>query len=78
MWVVVVHNCSIIILSIIITNNNDSEILSTSITPSEGFHNDVVVNLIKASHAIRSCISSAEKKAKLSFFNIKFRWEIKA
>ena len=49
-----------------INNNNDSEILSTSITPSEGFHNDVVVNLIKASHAIRSCISSAEKKAKLS------------
>ena len=43
-------------------NNNNTEILSTSITPSEGFHNDIVVNLSKASSAIRSCISKAEKK----------------
>ena len=46
-------------------NNNNVEILSTSITPSEGIHNDVVVNLTKASKAIRSCISTAEEKAKI-------------
>ena len=48
-----------------IKDNNDSEILSTSITSSEGIHNGVVVNLTKASKAIRSCISIAEKKAKI-------------
>ena len=47
-----------------IKNNNDSEILSTSITSSEGIHNGIVVNLTKASDAIRSCISAAEKKSK--------------
>ena len=46
-------------------NNNNVEILSTSLTPSEGIHNDVVVNLTKASKAIRSCISEAEEKAKI-------------
>ena len=46
-------------------NNNNAEILSTSITPSDGFHNDAVVNLSKASRAIRACISDAEKKAKI-------------
>jgi len=46
-------------------NNNNVEILSTSITPSDGFHNDVVVNLSKATSSIRTCISSAEKKAKI-------------
>ena len=46
-------------------NNKNVEILSTSITPSEGIHNDVVVNLAKASKAIRSCISKAEEKAKI-------------
>ncbi len=46
-------------------NNNNVEILSTSLTPSEGIHNDVVVNLTKASKAIRSCISKAEEKAKI-------------
>ena len=48
-----------------IKDNNDSEILSTSITSSEGIHNGIVVNLTKASKAIRSCISIAEKKAKI-------------
>ena len=48
-----------------IKNNNDSEILSTSITSSEGIHNGIVINLTKASNAIRSCISAAEKKAKV-------------
>jgi len=48
-----------------IKNNNDPEILSTSIISSKGIHNGVVVNLTKASKAIRSCISIAEKKAKI-------------
>jgi cell division protein FtsA len=50
--------------------NNDAEILSTSTTTSNGFHNDIVVNLSKASNTIRSCISSAEKKAKISLKKI--------
>ena len=49
-----------------IKDNNDSEILSTSITQSDGIHNDVIVNLSKASNAIRLCISTAEKKANIS------------
>ncbi len=48
-----------------IKNNNESEILSTSVTLSEGIHNGMVVNLTKASKAIRSCISTAEKKASI-------------
>ena len=51
-------------------NNNNAEILSTSITPSDGFHNDAVVNLSKASGAIRTCISDAEKKAKIALKKI--------
>ena len=50
--------------------NNNIEILATSSIPSEGIHNDVIVNLSKASNAIRSCISSAEKKAKISLKKI--------
>ena len=46
-------------------NNNKAELLSTSVTPSEGIHNDVVMNISKASKAIRSCISNAEEKAKI-------------
>ena len=53
-----------------INNNDTSEILSTSLTRSEGIHNGVIVNLAKASNAIRSCISSAEKKAKISLKRI--------
>ena len=56
-------------------NNNDAEILSTSTTPSEGIHNDVVMNLTKASNAIRSCISGAEKKAKISLQKINVVFE---
>ena len=56
-------------------NNDNAEILSTSITSSEGFHNDVVVNLVKASAAIRTCISIAEKKAKLSLRKINVVFE---
>jgi len=45
--------------------NNKAEILSTSITTSDGIHNDVVVNISKASKVIRSCISNAEESAKI-------------
>ena len=48
-----------------VKENNDVEILSTSIIQTEGIHNGVVINLSKASKAIRSCISIAEKKAKI-------------
>ena len=48
-----------------IKDNNDSEILSTSMASSEGIHNGIVVNLTKASKAIRSCISITVKKAKI-------------
>ena len=43
--------------------DNRIEILSSSIIKTEGFHNDTVVNLQKASNTIRACISEAEKKA---------------
>ena len=56
-------------------NSDNTEILSTSITSSEGFHNDVVVNLSKASTAIRTCISIAEKKAKTSLRKINVVFE---
>ena len=58
-----------------INKNNSSEILSTAITPSEGIHNDVVVNLTKASNAIRLSISTAEKKAKISLKKINVVFE---
>ena len=48
-----------------IKDNNDAEILSTSVIESEGIHNGVIVNLTKAANTIRSCISAAEKKAKI-------------
>ena len=53
-----------------IDHNNNSEILSTSITESKGIHNGVIINVAKASDAIRSCISNAEKKAKVSLKKI--------
>ena len=58
-----------------INGNNESEILSTSITPSEGIYNDVVVNLGKASNSIRLCIGAAEKKAKVSLKKINVVFE---
>ena len=48
-----------------INDDNTSEVLSTSIIRSEGIHNGVIVNFTKASNTIRSCISAAEKKAKI-------------
>jgi len=57
------------------TDNDNTEILSTSITASEGFHNDTVINLSKASASIRSCISDAEKKANISLKKISIVFE---
>ena len=57
------------------TDNNKSEILSKAITPSDGFHNDVVVNLAKASNAVRVCISRAEKKANISLKKVSVLFE---
>ena len=48
-----------------INQDNTSEILSTSISQSEGIHNGVIINLKKASSAIRSCIGEAEKKSEV-------------
>ena len=53
-----------------IDQNNNSEILATSITPSEGIDNGVIVNLSKASNAIRLSISTAEQKVKISLKKI--------
>ena len=63
-------NVSIKCLIFNIGNDNTSEILSTSIVDSEGIHNGVVVNLSKATNAIRSCISSAEKRSSISLKKI--------
>jgi len=56
-------------------NDNKVEILSTSVIPSEGIHNDIVVNIAKASKAIRSCISNAEENAKISLKKINVVFE---
>ena len=48
-----------------INSNNKSKILSNSMTPSGGIHNGVVVDLVKASNSIRSCIGAAEKKSNI-------------
>ena len=48
-----------------INDDNTFEILSSSKTNSDGIHNGVIINLTKASNAIRSCISVAEKNAKI-------------
>ena len=53
-----------------VNEDDTSEILSTSVTRSEGIHNGVIVNLTTASQAIRSCISTSEKKAKVSLKEI--------
>ena len=53
-----------------INKNNIPEVLSSSITQSEGIHNGVIINIAKASNAIRMCIASAEKNAKQLIKNI--------
>ena len=57
------------------TDNNESKVLSEAIIPSDGFHNDSVVNLAKASNSIRVCISHAEKKANISLKKISVLFE---
>jgi len=56
-------------------SDGEAEILSSSITLSEGIYNDVVVNLTKASNAIRTCVSEAEKKIKTSLKKINVVFE---
>jgi len=63
-------NISIKCLIFRINNSDTSEILSTAVTRSEGIHNGVIVNLTNASQVIRSCISTSEKKAKVSLKKI--------
>ena len=58
-----------------VDNAENFEILSTSIIPTKGIHNGVVVNLAKASSSIRSCISEAERKARVSLKNINVVFE---
>ena len=53
-----------------IDNENKLQILSSSSTQSDGIHNGVVLNLAKASNAIRLCVSEAEKKAVISIKKI--------
>ena len=73
--IIALGNINIKCLIFKIKNNNDSEILSTSVTSSEGIHNGIVINLSKASNVIRSCISAAEKKAKISLQKINVVFE---
>ena len=57
------------------TNDNNTEIISQSVIRSEGIHNGVIVNLLKATSSIRSCINAAEKKAKVSLKKINVVFE---
>ena len=68
--VIELGNLNIKCLIFKISDEGDSEILSTSTASSEGIHNGVIVNISKASNMIRSCISSAEKKAEISLKKI--------
>ena len=47
-----------------IDNSNTVKILSSSKIQSEGIHNSVIINISKATKAIRSCIGIAEKKSR--------------
>jgi len=58
-------NTSLKCLIFKINSDNTFEILSTSKHSSQGIHNGVIVNSEKASETIRSCITSAEKKANI-------------
>ena len=63
-------NISLKCIIFTVDENNNSKILSTSISKSEGIYNGTIVNLTKASSSIRSCISAAEKEAKVSLKKI--------
>ena len=68
--VIELGNINVKCLIFSIDNNNILKILSSSVFRSDGMHNGVIVNLSKASNAIRLCISIAEKKAKISLKRI--------
>jgi len=53
-----------------INKENFSEILSNSSIASQGIHNGSIVNIAKASDAVRLCISEAEKKADVTIKKI--------
>ena len=58
-----------------ITQENNTEIWSTSIVPSEGIHNDVIINISSACSAIRKCVSNAESKINISLKKINILFE---
>ena len=68
--IVELGNVNIKCLIFEINQENNAEILSTSIVPSEGIHNDVIINLSKACNAIRKCVSNAENKINISFYKL--------
>jgi len=68
-------NASLKCLIFKINNDNNSEILSATTTPSDGIQNDTVINLKKATDSIRLAISTAEKKAKVSLKKINVIFE---
>jgi len=52
-------------------NSEDKlEVLSSSLTKTEGIHNSTIINVSRATQSIRLCISEAEKKAKVSLKKI--------
>tara|TARA_Y100000590_G_scaffold457339_1_gene609765 strand:+ start:2314 stop:3540 length:1227 start_codon:yes stop_codon:yes gene_type:complete len=63
-------NLSIRCIIFRIKSDNISEILSSSINPSEGIHNGVITNIKKAATSIRTCISLAEKEAEVTLKKI--------
>ena len=58
-----------------INKENNLEILSSVVTESDGIQNELVINLKKASNAIRSIISKAEKIANISLKKINVVFE---
>ena len=63
---------TLFIKCLIVKINSDStvKVLSTSTTKSEGIHNGTIINLKNATNAIRTAISSAEKKTDISLKKI--------
>ena len=53
-----------------INSDGSSEILSTSIIKSQGINNCKILNLDKASNAIRRCVTEAEKKGQVTLKKI--------
>ena len=68
--IIALGNLNIKCLIFNIDNSNTVKILSSSKIQSEGIHNSVIINISKATKAIRSCIGIAEKKAEASLKRI--------